>query len=266
MSLIQEALKRKQEEERGDEGSPPALKTADPDQTPAQDPIPLASGIDEESGRDEDASAQRSGGRPWMILLGVVAVLVVLIGGGGGALYYAVKQIHKQIAVNDVAMAPVPVKAATATPPPSFPPSPKPATEVRDLPKPAVSVPAAVTAAASIPPPTPPPATPIAPVKLAANTTAPTPPVTPPVPVAVKPPTPPAIPPENPVVASVSWPPLTLSGIAGSGREASVIINHQVIGCDEVIDGVRVVDITAQGVVLEYQGHRQILRVGNSTK
>lgn len=65
---------------------------------------------------------------------------------------------------------------------------------------------------------------------------------------------------------TVRWPPLELSGIVGKGANGSAIINGMVLSVNESIENVTIVAIENQGVRLEYKGHTQYLRVGQSTQ
>ncbi len=64
----------------------------------------------------------------------------------------------------------------------------------------------------------------------------------------------------------VRWPPLELSGIVGKGLNGSAVINGMVLSVNESIENVTIVAIENQGVRLEYKGHTQYLRVGQSTQ
>lgn len=65
---------------------------------------------------------------------------------------------------------------------------------------------------------------------------------------------------------SVAWPSVSLSGLVGKGSNGSAILNNRIIGVGETIEGVKVVSIGRQGVILEYEGETQFLKVGNSTR
>ena len=65
---------------------------------------------------------------------------------------------------------------------------------------------------------------------------------------------------------SAPWPSVSLSGLLGKGSNGSAILNNRIIGVGETIDGIKVVSIGRQGVVLEYKGETQLLQVGNSTR
>jgi hypothetical protein len=68
-------------------------------------------------------------------------------------------------------------------------------------------------------------------------------------------------------VRVVTWPEIALSGVlaANGQREGSAILNGQLISLNQRLHKVRVVAVQDQEVVLEYQGARKSLRVGDST-
>jgi hypothetical protein len=68
--------------------------------------------------------------------------------------------------------------------------------------------------------------------------------------------------PAEPVV----WPNITVSGVAGRGRTASAILGTEIVGVGEAVRGIKVTGITEDGVVLEYKGEVQTVKVGNSTR
>lgn len=78
------------------------------------------------------------------------------------------------------------------------------------------------------------------------------------------------VPPPAPVVVAVplktmpvlqdGWPDIMLSALAASGkRHYCAILNGQLLGIGEQVDGVTLRSIRANGVVLEYQGKRRFL-------
>ena len=62
------------------------------------------------------------------------------------------------------------------------------------------------------------------------------------------------------------WPAATISGIVkgGRGQGGAIIINDKVIGVGESIDGITVTAIEAKGAMLEYKKQRRFLKVGKS--
>jgi cytoskeletal protein RodZ len=116
----------------------------------------------------------------------------------------------------------------------------------------------------------------------AASTVAPPLPIAkPPHPVAIakpvaKPAAPPAPPPVAPVKAEptqpavtavepVEWPTVKLQGVIGRGKNGSAILNNKVLAVNETIEGIRVIAVGKQGVELEYQAERRFIKVGIST-
>lgn len=76
------------------------------------------------------------------------------------------------------------------------------------------------------------------------------------------------LPEPNPVESKppADWPSLLLTGILGKGDSGSAFLNNEVVSIDETIDGVRVLSIGQRGVELEYEGEIQFLKVGGSTQ
>jgi len=72
------------------------------------------------------------------------------------------------------------------------------------------------------------------------------------------------LPPPEPPQPPVDWPSLTLDGVLGKGRNGAAIINREVIGVGETVKGATLVSIGKQGVNLEYEGETQFLKVGNT--
>lgn len=64
----------------------------------------------------------------------------------------------------------------------------------------------------------------------------------------------------------VPWPVLKLSGVVGRDTQGSAIINGNIIPIGQTIEGVKVVKIIGGGVEVEYQGETKILRVGDSSR
>lgn len=62
----------------------------------------------------------------------------------------------------------------------------------------------------------------------------------------------------------IKWPVLKLTGILrGAGKEeSSAFINNKVLGPGKTIDGVTVVEVQSDGVILQYGSERKFLRVG----
>jgi len=62
----------------------------------------------------------------------------------------------------------------------------------------------------------------------------------------------------------VIWPAAKLQGIVGSGKGGAVMINKNVVGVNEEIDGILVISIEPKGVWLEHKEERRFLKVGKS--
>lgn len=67
------------------------------------------------------------------------------------------------------------------------------------------------------------------------------------------------------LLVEIEWPSLLLNGIVGSGAQGSCLINNQIVRVGEHVQGVKVAAIRKDGVELEYQGEKRYLRVGAST-
>lgn len=72
--------------------------------------------------------------------------------------------------------------------------------------------------------------------------------------------------PEPVVPEPVVWPMLTINGLVGKGAQGAAMINAQIIGVNETIEGVKVIDIQKQGVTLEFEGEKRFVKVGGSTE
>ena len=67
---------------------------------------------------------------------------------------------------------------------------------------------------------------------------------------------------EEPVI----WPILGVSGLVGKGEQGSVMFGAEIIGVGESIEGVKVISISKQGAELEYRGQRKFVKVGGTTE
>ncbi|MEL7474012.1 MAG: hypothetical protein AAGK04_11910 [Planctomycetota bacterium] len=65
----------------------------------------------------------------------------------------------------------------------------------------------------------------------------------------------------EPTRSSVRWPTLALSSIASSGAEASAVINERVVLKDAWFEGVRLVEIERDHVLVEFQGELRRLNL-----
>lgn len=257
MSLIQEALKRQQEDADKDSvGAPPSGEEAGANETRDEMPPPLPRAVPE---------ADR-GKRAWPTLIGVVLMLMLLIGGAVWMLYYAYLQFAGG------GSEPVPVEITTNSPEEGGPPAPPPAPEPEPEPEPEPP-PKDPGSEAVEPGPEPEPITePVAETTPTTETGVDPAPV-PPEPSPDKPPSekPPSEKPkpEAPAPApqpEVAWPALTVEGTVGTGANGAAMINGQVIQVGERVQGVAVQSVGRSGVVLEYKGQTRTVRAGGSTR
>ncbi len=72
---------------------------------------------------------------------------------------------------------------------------------------------------------------------------------------------------ESAPTAPLAWPKLLLNGVMhrASMQASAALINRTMVGVDETIDGVRLIEVRSSSVVLEYQNERRTLYVGQST-
>jgi hypothetical protein len=243
MSLIQEALKRQQEEAKASQptskpGAPPerglrpkvrpppaSAPDSDPESPPAAPPplppeVPRPVAAEENTPEPEAEPADGSRRSPW-VLVGIAAAILVLGAGGLFAARFLVRQRSAPGALLEGA------QAAAA----------------------AVSDPARTAAVAQAAMPEQPPAVP------------PTPPAQPQATTTGAPPVSALAPPPKPVT---KWPALALTAIAGRGSRGSAVINGKPILVGETVESVTLVSIGEGVAQLEYQGGTQTLRVGNS--
>ena len=57
------------------------------------------------------------------------------------------------------------------------------------------------------------------------------------------------------------WPLLQLTGVVGRGANGSVIINNEILGVGQSIEGAKIVAIATQGAWLEYRGEKRFLAI-----
>lgn len=257
MSLIQEALKRQQEEgatqkapagptsplatPRPPEGAVPPepgkrpLSFQQAPEQPAQPPPPPA-----EEAAPAEAAAEEPAKKPVKIIIAIAAIGVLVVAGG---IWAGISFLSSP--------KPKPAPAETGTKPAAAPaPAPAPAPAAAPAPAPAPA-----TAPAPAPAPTP--------GKQPAGT--------PSKPPASAPATPVATAPQSPVVAAaptkppVLWPPVTVTGVFGREKKGAAIINKVTVPCEtSTPEGVKVLSIGQQGAWLEYQGATQFVKVGFS--
>lgn len=255
MSLIEEALRKQREETEG--AKPAPLHVAPP---PPSEPPPIAP-------RDELQSEPESAPRKtWPLLLlaglGALALLALvawlLVFGVG--LWSTPSAVPPPAVAVQVKPAPVPAKAVSVAPgsAAALPPasastgglvsavsSPTPAASNVVSQSPAPTVPAPVTAPAPVASPSN-----AAPVLGASGRTS----------------APPALAVETPK-PPVVWPKLAVYGLIGGtgGRKGAVIVNGQMLGVGEGIEGARVVAIDKDGAHLSFGGETRVLKVGGTT-
>ena len=59
----------------------------------------------------------------------------------------------------------------------------------------------------------------------------------------------------------VEWPLLQLTGVVGRGPNGSVIINNEILGVGQTIEGAKIVAIGQQGAWLVYEGEKRFLSI-----
>ena len=240
MSLIQEALKRQQQdlgEGELKDGPPPSQR---PSLAPAPPPVPPPGAEQEETPPPADATAEPApaeGPAPWergykkpetkKQKITKIVTLIVLFGSVFGA----------------IAFHTLPMLFNKPAAPPSQPTQPEPEPVEPIAPDPT----AIQTGAAG---------------KVAKTPTQPE----------VKQPTPTAIEPipiepeplelKPPVV----WPAIEVNGIVGREKNGSALLNGEIVAVGDSIEGAKVISIKGQTVELEFQGERQTVRPGSSTQ
>ena len=257
MSLIQEALRRQQEDMDDNSGAtpppaeplvpapspqeaptiakkapidiaPPDLDTSapppvqEPPAIEAEEPPPPPPEAMEDAASDNTTPAVPAKDKPGMKVALLVGGVIICLALGIWAITFAVKTW----------MAPSPVVAEE----PADPVQPEPApTDVVEVPAVVAGDPAPVVEVPTIP-----------------DT---------PDPVVVEVPEPPTVIEKEPII----WPLLILNGLVGKGAQGAIMVNNEIIGVDETIEEVRVVSISKQGATLEYQGEKKFVKVGGST-
>ena len=253
MSLIQEALKRQEEEAQQGPTTIPA---------PPPPPPPDVDEDKQDLVKEEPAQPkERAKSKPWAVLLGALAVILLLVGGAAWMLITAVKTMTDDVAdtvVSTLKEAETPTvveqdvpadpgeEAVAAVEPattegiePPAQPAPVAAPEPAAEEPPVVSVPEPTEIAAPGPaPPQPVPAPEVAGAEPEAET------------------------PD----AEVQWPVLKVKGIVGKGQRGAAVINGKVVAVGELIEGVKVVSVNSRGARLEYKGSSRHVRVGSSTE
>lgn len=282
MSLIEEALKKQQEElneGRSQAAHPPAASpgssdssTPTPSQAAIPPPVPLV--VKEPVFRPQWIMPIISGVLICLLLIGVVFWLF-----SGGIIKMTKPEpapaVFKAIPTPAVKAAQEkPVAPATVRPPQTastIAPAPSPAAKAAA--QPPVPVPAPEIVSVAPPKPvvtearTPPPSAPAVTASALVNT--PSPPVPAP-PVASAPPAPATPTPQAAAVEvteAVAWPSLTVTGIIeGRGaNKGAALINNQLTMVGDSIDGAKLLAVMQHGVKMSFEGESRVIKVGGST-
>lgn len=65
--------------------------------------------------------------------------------------------------------------------------------------------------------------------------------------------------------SGAKWPRITVNGILAKGKQGgSAIVNNRMVGANELVEGARVVEVQARGVLMEYKGETRLLLIGQS--
>ncbi|MFH0879321.1 MAG: hypothetical protein V2A34_06375 [Lentisphaerota bacterium] len=237
MSLIQEALKRQQEEigristESAERGLVPPKSAPPP--VPSS-PQPLMETLSHEAA--PSYQAPKKSAKVLGVLAASVVLILLLLGAAGYFFMVAAKTYQAgrlpppgeqtpvvQSGEEDVSKTIVPSTPVPFAPTGKTKPTPVPAQKATPLPKP-------VRTAAP------------APVKPA--------------------PVQPAAAPQKPV-----WPSMTLMGVVVKSEPqlSTAVINSSLYGINDSIEGVRIVDIRHDGVILQYGSEKRMLQLGSST-
>ena len=265
MSLIQEALKRQQQESGQSlpaEAKPPVQQagntpihlTKNTLQTAQEEaPLPLPSDSEQipaeqtSTGTNEEAEVLK---KKKLIFFGVMLIFLLAAGGAWAYFHFMkFKPLPQAVTAETVKPKQSPEKQPAAA-------TPAPVVVTNEVQKPQTVV------APATPPPvqTPPPQAVAVPQPQTAKPAQPAPL---PAPVRVEKA---AAPPTKPAEEVVTWPTLSLSGVVGKGENGSAIINKQIVGVGESIEGVKVIAIRDKSIELEFKGKTQILRIGGSTQ
>ena len=256
MSLIQEALKRKDDENSGIPPKaipiiPPATRDAvvKPPESPAKFSIP---------------PTKEKTSRAWPVLLVSMLVITTLALGAVGLLLYSARSLTQD------AQQAKPVNASVESPTPPV---------VVDKPVVEVAAPEPVRA---VPAPVPKPVEPVTEVAPAVATTAPAPAAASPMVFSIstgivkegttekKPASSEVsvVPVSRPVSLQSSWPTLKVVGVMAprsSAQPAAAIIDGTLVECGEEIRGVKVQGVDKAGVWFEFKSQTQFVRVGQTT-
>ncbi|NQT92193.1 MAG: hypothetical protein HQ559_05480 [Lentisphaerae bacterium] len=271
MSLIQEALRRQKDAAGGGESpeqkTPPRLKPSEedtpaetahdtpvkepqatlaeaapkqpappppvaPPPPPAPKPTPKTEVAREEEVESEPEPGKESSPRAWPVLLAAILVVVLLV---GGAVWIAMYALQRGRNTEDSPRSSDSQPAAST------------GTTIDEQPTPA-GVQPADPLQSTLPPVEPPSST-----------------DTPSQPLAT--PDEPASPPEEssaPARPPVNWPKLALEGVVGKGQMGAAKVNGRIVGVGESIEGAVLISLDKKGVMLEFEGERQFLKLGTT--
>ncbi len=275
MSLVQEALRRKSEEDKKPAAGAPAAAPASPGTPPTGAPA-------------KPAKPARKKSRGWVDAVVIVLCLAVIGGGGYYAFNFFMKKPAADPATTEIA-APQPAAAAVPEQKKSLAGQSiqKAANLVKSINEPLDEVltaqgapprekkPAEAPAAPAAPAPVAPtvssqPVAPAAVVPAAVSAAVPE-PEAPAATVGVADRKPPVVKIPTPVAVTESkeppaWPQLTLKGVVSyqGGGEGMAILNGKLVGPGSRIDGVTVKEILQDEVVLERDGETRSVRVGGA--
>ncbi len=275
MSLIEEALRKQREENDQTQAPEPTKLSMMPAATPPP-PVPPPAPAEEET------STTR---RAWPLLAGIFGIGLVLVGAIILLLFFGVKVWRAKPAGKPAPVAARATPAASkATPAPATSPAqPVTRTTAAAVLPPADTNPAPIVAAPVTT--TPAPAAPVAAVPVAAPpevaATGSVPVTTPAAPAPEPVPAPAA--PEPGVVkidgtsapastgekkSLVPWPRLAVTGLIGTsqGSKGAAIINGQLLGPGNTIEGVKIIAVDRQGVRLSFGGEVRTLTAGSTTE
>lgn len=250
MSLIQEALRRRQEEDQDGvtpsapplqaptpspkpvttpESAEPATQTA----APAPPPPPLPSPVTPTESLTEGEQGQKpkKASRTWVTLFGVTLILLLLLAGAAWMLSFVYRRWSARQAQATVE-APADTPAIVVSTGDTDPQPPEVTTPVDASPD-----------APSRPAPVQPVDRPTPSTDVARRPVAQPPPETAP---------------------AVDWPLLRLTGVVGKGKNGSAVINGEIVSVGEAIEGAVLLSIDRLGASLEYRGDRRLMKVGTT--
>lgn len=73
------------------------------------------------------------------------------------------------------------------------------------------------------------------------------------------------VPSAPPAVVKIEWPALTLTAVMGNGKKGSAMINGQLISIGDQIEGVEFVGVGKNGIYVQYKGVSRFLKRGQTT-